>query len=131
MVGASRFSAPSQEVDVRIEIRGRNTAITDGIRQHVQERFTTRIGKQVSELAQLDVELLVERNRGIAEDQVAEATLRLKGVTLRAREASTDLMHSVDLVADKLARQVKRHRDKRRGRRDGANTKASQPSEPA
>jgi putative sigma-54 modulation protein len=51
---------------------------------------------------------------------VAEATLRLKGVTLRARESSSDLQHSVDLVAEKLARQVKRHRDKRRGRRERA-----------
>lgn len=113
---------------MRIEIRGRNTPITDGIRQHVEERFATRIGKQVSELAQLEVELLVERNPAIAEAKVAEATLHLKGVTLRAREGSADLMHSVDLVADKLARQVKRHRDKRRGRRDGASVRA--PSTP-
>ena len=73
---------------MRIEIRGRNTAVTDTLRQHVEERFTARIGKQVSELAQLDVELLVEKNPAIAEDKVAEATLHLKGVTLRAREAS-------------------------------------------
>jgi len=114
---------------VKIEIRGRNTPITDQMRSHVEERFTTRIGKQVSDLAQLDVELLVERNPAIAGDKVAEATLRLKGVTLRAREASSDLMHSVDLVADKLARQVKRHRDKRRGRRDAASRAPSPPSQ--
>jgi ribosomal subunit interface protein len=115
---------------VRIEIRGRNTAITDTVREHVQERFTSRIGKQVSDLAQLEVELLVERNPANSADKVAEATLHLKGVTLRAREASADLMHSVDEVADKLARQVKRHRDKRRGRRD-SNVKAAPPQEPA
>jgi putative sigma-54 modulation protein len=112
---------------VRIEIRGRNTPITDAVREHVEERFTTRIGKQVSELATLEVELLVERNPAIAESKVAEATLHLKGVTLRAREGSADLMHSVDLVADKLARQVKRHREKRRGRRDGASVRAPTP----
>jgi putative sigma-54 modulation protein len=112
---------------VRIEIRGRNTPITEGIRTHIEERFAARIGKQVSELAQLEVELLVEKNPGISTDKVAEATLHLKGVTLRAREASTDLTHSVDLVADKLARQVKRHRDKRRGRRDGASIRGAVP----
>ena len=41
-------------------------------------------------------------------------------MTLRARDASPDMMHSVNLCADELARQVKRHRDKRRKRRDGA-----------
>jgi putative sigma-54 modulation protein len=103
---------------VRIEIRGRNAAVNESLRKHIEEEFR-KVSKQVSELAQLEVELLVERNPAIANGKVAEATLHLKGVTLRARESSTDLMHSVDLVADKLARQVKRHRDKRRKRRPG------------
>jgi len=103
---------------LRIEVRGRNTQVTDGIRTHVEDRFE-RVAKQVSDLAQLDVELLVEKNPAIADDKVAEATLYLKGTTLRAREASADLEHSIDLCADKMSRQVKRHREKRRGRRDG------------
>jgi putative sigma-54 modulation protein len=40
------------------------------------------------------------------------------GVTLRARDASPDLVHSINLCADELAVQVKRHRDKRRKRRE-------------
>jgi putative sigma-54 modulation protein len=117
---------------MRIEVRGRNTEVTDTLRRHVEERFTARIGKQVSELARLEVELLAEKNPAIPRNKIAEATLHLKGVTLRARESSNDLEHSVDLVADKLARQVKRHRDKRRGRREGANIKtAPPPPEPA
>ena len=39
-------------------------------------------------------------------------------MTLRASDASRDVRHSINLVADELARQVKRHRDKRRGRRE-------------
>ena len=58
--------------------------------------------------------------RSISDSQVAEATLHLKGTTLRARERSEDMGHSVNLVAEDLARQVKRHRDKRRGRRAAA-----------
>lgn len=104
---------------MRIEIRTRNTAVSDGLRAHVEDRFAN-VSKQVSDLAQLEVELMEEKNPAIADGKVAEATLRLKGITLRARESSTDLRHSVDLVADKLARQVKRHRDKRRARRDRA-----------
>jgi putative sigma-54 modulation protein len=37
---------------------------------------------------------------------------------LRAHEASRDLKHSINLISDELARQVKRHRDKRRRRRE-------------
>jgi putative sigma-54 modulation protein len=49
---------------------------------------------------------------------VAEVTLHLKGVTLRARDASPDIAHSINLCSDELSRQVKRHRDKRRKRRE-------------
>ena len=44
--------------------------------------------------------------------------LHLKGTTLRAKEVSKDAKHAVNLVADNMERQVKRHRDKRRGRRE-------------
>lgn len=100
---------------MRIEVRGRNVAVTDELRQHVEKRFA-RIGRQISDLAVLKVELSEERNPSIAEAQVAEATLHLKGVTLRAREASPDMLHSIHALAEDLRRQVKRHRDKRRKR---------------
>jgi ribosome hibernation promoting factor len=100
---------------LRIEVRGRHVEVTDELRGHVEKRFA-RVGRQVSSLATLDVELSEERNPSIADDQVAEATLRLKGVTLRAREASPEMLHSIHEVAEDLRRQVKRHREKRRRR---------------
>jgi putative sigma-54 modulation protein len=109
---------------VRIEIKGRNTPVTEELREHVDKRFR-KISKQVSELAELEVEVFEERNPSIAESQVAEVTLHLKGVTLRARDASRDMTHSVNLCADELARQVKRHRDKRRKRREGRGRPAA------
>jgi putative sigma-54 modulation protein len=69
-------------------------------------------------LAELEVEVFEERNPAIADSQVAECTLHLKGVTLRARDASPDIVHSINLCADELSVQVKRHRDKRRKRRE-------------
>jgi putative sigma-54 modulation protein len=100
---------------MRIEVRGRNTDVTDELREHVEKRFS-RIGQQVSELAVLEVELSEERNPSIADSQVAEATLHLKRVTLRAREATPEMLHSIHEIAEDLRRQVKRHRDKRRNR---------------
>jgi putative sigma-54 modulation protein len=72
----------------------------------------------VSELAELEVEVFEERNPAIADSEVAEATLHLKGATLRARSASRDILRSINLVSDELEVQVKRHRDKRRKRRE-------------
>jgi putative sigma-54 modulation protein len=101
---------------MQIDVKGRNLAVTDELRERIEKRFA-KVAKQVSELARLEIELSEERNPAIAEDQVAEATLYLKGVTLRCREASRDLTHAINLVEEDLSRQVKRHRDKRRARR--------------
>jgi len=100
---------------MRIEIRGRNVEVTEEIREHVRARFA-RTAKQISELATLDVELREERNPAIADSKVAEATLRLKGVTLRAREAAPEMLRAIHELEDDMRRQVKRHRERRRKR---------------
>lgn len=100
---------------MRIEVRGRNVEITDELRGHVIKRFR-RVGKQVSELATLDVEISEERNPSIRDSQVADATLRLKGVTLRAKEASPEMAHTIHHLAEDIRRQVKKHRELRRKR---------------
>ncbi len=102
---------------MRIEVKGRNLQVTDELREVVARRFE-KVDKQVSELAILEIELSEERNPANPQQMVAEATLHLKGVTLRASNSSKDAKHSINLVADELARQVKRHRDKRRKRRE-------------
>lgn len=102
---------------MQIEVKGRNVTVTEELRELCTRRFD-KVGRQVSELAVLQVELCEERNPANPHSQVAEATLHLKGTTLRARETARDMPHAINLVADDLARQVKRHRDKRRGRRD-------------
>ena len=101
---------------MRIEVKGRNCTVGDELRERIERRFE-KVGRQVSPLAELDVELREERNPSIHDAHIAEATLRLKGVTLRARSAADNMPHAVNLAADELARQVKRHRDKRRARR--------------
>ncbi len=102
---------------MRIEVKGRNLPVSDELREHVAKRFH-KVERQVSELAELEVEVFEERNPRVADSQIAEATLHLKGVTLRARDASPDIVHSINMCADELAKQVKRHRDKRRKRRE-------------
>ena len=54
--------------------------------------------------------------RASAEKASARAN-ELKGVTLRAREASPEMMHTIHKLAEDIRRQVKRHREKRRKRR--------------
>jgi putative sigma-54 modulation protein len=100
---------------MQIEVKGKNLQVTEELREYVERRFD-KISKQVSELATLDVEVADENVPG--DPVAAEAVLHLKGTQLRAKEVSKDAKHAVNLVADNMERQVKRHRDKRRGRRE-------------
>jgi putative sigma-54 modulation protein len=102
---------------MQIDIKGRNVPVTDELRTHAERRLR-KVARQVSDLAQLEIEISKERNPRVADCNVAECTLYLKGVTLRARDASPEMLHSLNLVVDELARQVKRHRDKLRHRRE-------------
>jgi putative sigma-54 modulation protein len=114
---------------MRIEVKGRNLTVTDELKEHVHKRFR-KIERQVSALAEAEVELFEERNPAIADCYVAEVTLHLKRATLRARDRSPDIMHSINLVADELAVQVKRHRDKRRKRRESRAAANASPGAP-
>ena len=100
---------------MRIEVQGRNVEVTDELRDAVVSRFK-RVGKQVSELAALEILLREEKNPRITDRMVAEATLRLKGVTLHAEEASPEMLHSIHEAAEDVRRQVKKNRELRRGR---------------
>ena len=102
---------------MQIAVKGRGIHVGDQLRERIEKRFE-KVGKQVSSFATLEVELRRERNPAIPESEIAEVTLHLKGVTLRACEKSRDLQTAVNLCAEDLARQVKRHRDKRRRRRE-------------
>ena len=51
---------------MRIAVKGRNTPVTDELREHVEKRFA-KIARQVSELAELEIELSEERNPAIAD----------------------------------------------------------------
>ncbi len=81
---------------MRIDIKGRNTPVTDELREAANKRFRI-IERQVSPLADLEVEVYEERNPSIADSQVVEVTLHLKGVTLRAHDASREMLHSLNL----------------------------------
>jgi putative sigma-54 modulation protein len=105
----------TEGADVRIEVRGRNVEVTEELRDAIHKRFQ-RVGKQVSELATLEVELREERNPRVSDSQIAEANLHLKGKTIRASEASPEMLHSIHELAEDVRRQVKKNRELRRGR---------------
>ena len=101
---------------MQLHVKGKNLTVSDSIRSYA-ERKLSKLDKQVHELTRVEVELAVERNPSVAENQVAEATVWLKGHTLRAREATRDMKASIDELAEKLLRQVREERAKKTSKR--------------
>jgi putative sigma-54 modulation protein len=101
---------------MELSVKGKNLVVSDAIRSYA-ERKLSKLDKQVSKLARVEVELTVEKNPSIAANQIAEATVWLKGHTLRAREATRDMKASIDELTEKLLRQVKDERDRKASKR--------------
>jgi putative sigma-54 modulation protein len=114
---------------MRLQVKGKNVEVSDAIRTYAEEKLG-RLERQLADPTRVELELAVEKNPSIADNHVAEATIWTKGPVLRAREASTDMRASIDLLVDKLERQVTRYREKRRGGRHRDNGQMREPRVP-
>jgi putative sigma-54 modulation protein len=98
---------------VRLQVKGKNVDVNDSLKDYALQKLG-KLEKHLNDAARLELELHVEKNPSISQNQVAEATVWTKGPVLRARESSTDMKASIDLLVEKLERQARRYRDKRR-----------------
>ncbi|MGZ8715922.1 MAG: ribosome hibernation-promoting factor, HPF/YfiA family [Gaiellaceae bacterium] len=105
---------------MQLQIKGKNLEVSESIREYA-ERKLAKLDRLVHDEARIEIELAVERNPSVADNQVAEATVRLKGHTLRAREASRDMKASIDELTEKLLRQVREEREKKDAKRRTAD----------
>jgi putative sigma-54 modulation protein len=93
-------------------VKGRRMEVTPAIRDYAEEKIG-RVAKILdSWLMSAEVELYTERNRSIEKGQVAEVTVYTKGPVIRAKEAASDMYAAIDLVSEKLERQVRKYKTK-------------------
>lgn len=111
-----------EEARVRLQVKGKNVEVSDSLYRYAEEKLG-KLERHLNDTTRLELELAVEKNPSISASQVAEATVWTKGPILRARESSEDMHASIDLLVEKLERQVKRYREKRQ-RRQIARTAA-------
>jgi putative sigma-54 modulation protein len=98
---------------MQLQVSGRNLDVSAAIREYA-ERKLARIERHLTEDTRVDLELAIERNRSISASQHAELTVWTRGPVLRAHEYAEDMYAAIDLAVDKLDRQVRRYRERRR-----------------
>ncbi|HJA46813.1 MAG TPA: ribosome-associated translation inhibitor RaiA [Limosilactobacillus coleohominis] len=94
---------------LKFNIRGENVDLTDAIRDYVEKRIS-KINKFLEDNvdATAHVNLKVYKNKTFK----VEVTIPLPYLTLRAEETSNDMYASIDLVTDKLERQIRKYKTK-------------------
>ncbi|MCR4399324.1 MAG: ribosome-associated translation inhibitor RaiA [Syntrophomonadaceae bacterium] len=94
---------------MRIDVRGRNIELTDALRDYVEKRLS-KLERYIDDLREATVTLQVEGEAHRPSHRV-EVTIPLNGgLILRGEEGSDDMYSSVDLVVEKLEKQIEKYR---------------------
>src|SRR5690606_15739501 len=101
-------------------IRGQRVQVTDALRDYAEKKLS-RLEKYFDPSVTSEVNVTLSVTKGL---HTVEVTIPLSGLFLRAEEVSEDMYASIDLVVDKLERQIRKHKTRinRRGRQ-GIGTK--------
>jgi ribosomal subunit interface protein len=99
---------------MQINISGHHVELTDPLREYVSSKLA-KLERHESRITHADVVLNVEKLR-----QKVEATIRMAGAELFAAAESEDMYAAIDALADKLDRQLTKHKGKSQDREHGA-----------
>jgi len=91
---------------MQFSVTARNLEITPALRAYTEEKLS-RLTRYLENIVTIHVVLSVNKHR-----QTAEVTLRVRELTIRAEEESDDLYSSIDLVVEKLERQILRYKER-------------------
>ena len=101
---------------MKLVIQGKNIEITDSINEYVSQKIEKAVNHFQQLTTEVDVHLSVAKNPRINPNQTAEVTIYANGTVIRAQESSENLYASIDLVADKIARQLRKYKEKRQSK---------------
>lgn len=96
---------------MKIRIKGNNIKVSKNLKEYIEEKIG-RLSKYYDRLQSAEVELLRQDNRNAEESQRVEVTLNANGTVFRCEEASISMYASIDIVSEKLVRQLKRYKSK-------------------
>ena len=94
---------------IKYSIRGENLEVTEALRDYVVSKL-----EKIEKYFQADQELDARVNLKVYREKTAkvEVTIPLGSITLRAEDVSQDMYGSIDLVTDKIERQIRKNKTK-------------------
>lgn len=108
---------------MKLVIHGKNIEITDSIREYVTQKVEKGVSHFQDLTLEVDVHLSVAKNPRNNLKQTAEVTIFANKTVIRAEESSENLYASIDLVSDKISRQLRKYKEKRLGQKTSTRAK--------
>lgn len=102
-------------------IHGKNVEVTDALRDYVKSKLG-KMEKYSRHIVDVNVELSVAKNPRIKNNQQVTVTTSVNGMMLRSEESSVSMYAAIDLVGDKLERQLVKYERKRTDRSAAVKT---------
>jgi putative sigma-54 modulation protein len=102
---------------MQISLTGHHVDITDALKNYVDSKFE-RLERHFDNVTNVHVILSVEKMR-----QKAEATMHVNGANVFADSVHEDMYAAIDVLTDKLDRQVIKHKEKLQRYRAGSGAK--------
>jgi putative sigma-54 modulation protein len=90
-------------------IRGENIEVTPAIREYVEKKIS-KLERYFTEAPDAKVNVNLKYNQD--KSSKVEVTIPLPQLVLRAEEANVDMYAAIDLISDKLERQIRKHKTK-------------------
>ena len=94
-----------------IHVNGKNIEITPAIKAYVKEKIG-KVANYYDQIQGIDVILSVIKNPAASGKHVAEVVCKLTSGAIHCEESAESMYASIDLLADKLSRQVQKFKDK-------------------
>ena len=91
---------------MKMQIRGRNLQVSEKVKEYAEKRLT-KMDKLIDKETEATVTFIGEKNR-----QRVEITIPVNGFLLRAEEEAEDLFTAIDLVTDKLEKQLVKSKER-------------------
>jgi len=107
---------------MQISVTFKNLDSSENLKTHIKEKLD-RLDKLLYNPAEANVVLLVEKFRHIAEVNIIGDRLNIHG-----KEETNDMYSAIDMVIDKIEKQIKRSKDKMRSQRTGQKKGAAMPA---
>jgi putative sigma-54 modulation protein len=94
---------------MHVTVTGRNIDLTPALKEYLMEKLR-RAQKHFDHPLEVTALLSVAKNPSIANSQTAEVTLKVNGTVIRGEESTENMYASIDLVADKIERQLRKYK---------------------